>query len=413
VPSPDHRFAVLLTELFVLFVSARVLGELFRSWKQPPVVGELLAGIVVGPTVLGRLAPGAYAALFPSPNTAAPGLEGLTWVGTVFLLLVAGMETSLVTLRKHRRAAFLTSALGVIIPFACGLWLAGFVPDHHLAAPERRGLFTVFLGVALAISAVPVVAKILLELGLMGTAVGQIVLSAAVVDDLVGWLLFSVVLASLRHAAVGAAAIAERVAVVLAFAAFVLTAGSYVLRRALTRRADGPPSPGAVLTVGLGAALLCGAIAEWIGVHAVFGAFLAGVAIGSAGDLVETARRTVLEFVLYFFAPLFFATVGLRADFLAHFDPWLVLPLLAVACLAKIAGCALGARLGGLPPREALAVGLGLNARGAMEIVLALLALQAGLIRESVFTALVVVAIVTSMMAGPLLRRVLGAGSGA
>jgi len=237
--------------------------------------------------------------------------------------------------------------------------------------------------------------------------VGQIILSAAVVDDLVGWLLFSVVLASLRHGAVGLVAIAERVAIVLAFAATCLVAGSYVMRRALIPRGDRTPTPGGALTLCLGAALACGAIAEWIGVHAVFGAFLAGVAIGSAGALVESARRTVLEFVLYFFAPLFFATVGLRADFLAHFDPWLVFPLLAIACLAKIGGCTLGARLGGLPLREAAAVGLGMNARGAMEIVLALLALQAGLIRESVFTALVVIAIVTSLMAGPLIRRVL------
>ena len=400
---PTPSFSLLLTQLFALLVLARVLGDAFRARGQPAVVGELLAGVLLGPTVVGRCWPSFETALFPAGARQQLMLDTVCWLGTLFLLLIAGMEIDLQVLRRRGKAALLTSLMGIAVPFASGIAVAAAVGDAYAGPHANRETFTLFLGVAMSISAIPVISRILLDLRMMDTTVGQVILAAAVVDDLVGWLVFGMLVASMGRGDSGVPG-AGRVALVLGFAVAAVTVGVVAMRRLLAAVQRTATTTGGVLSTCLAVAIGCGAIAETIGVHAVFGAFLAGVMIGGSGELAEPARRSVPDFVLYFFSPIFFAAVGVKVDFAAHLDPRLVAIMLVVAFVGKIGGCGLGALWGGLPGRQALAVGVGMNARGAMEIVLALLALQAGLIRESVFTALILVAIVTSMASGPLLR---------
>jgi mannitol/fructose-specific phosphotransferase system IIA component (Ntr-type) len=194
---------------------------------------------------------------------------------------------------------------------------------------------------------------------------------------------------------------------ILAFAALLLTVGRWVIHRILPWIQAHTGWPGGVLSFALTAALFCAALTEWMGVHAIFGAFLFGVALGDSNNLREQTRATMDRFINFFFAPLFFASIGLKVDFIAHFDPMLVAIVLIIASIGKIIGCGLGARWAGMPKREAWAVGFGMNARGAMEIILGLLALQAGVIRERMFVALVVMALVTSMISGPMMQRLL------
>lgn len=340
---------VFVTQLVALLVCGRLLGALFRRLHQPPVVGELLAGVLLGPTVLERLAPGAYAALWPKVPAQVALLAGAAKLGTLLLLFIAGLEIDLTLLRLRGRAALLTSVTGVVLPFATGVLLALGLSDDHMGPIATRGTFVLFLGVAMSISAIPVIARILLDLRLMNTAVGQVIMASAVVDDLIGWLGFGGILLAL----------------------------------------DQPGVRGTIEH------------AAW-----VFVSFYAGVAVGATGRLPERVKRRVMEVVLHVFSPIFFGTVGLKVDFLAHARPGLMLVLIAIASLGKVGGCSLGAWWGGFTPREALAVGFGMNARGAMGIVLALLALQAGLIREDLFAALIAVAIATSMASGPVLARV-------
>jgi Kef-type K+ transport system membrane component KefB len=398
----EHDFALFLFQLFILLSAALALGSLLRRLGQAAVVGEILAGVLLGPSILGALAPDLASSLFPSNQTHMLGT--VAWLGSVFLLLVAGTEVNLATLRHEGRPVFTTSVLGIAIPFVLGLSFALYLPDTYLVSPTQRWLFALFMAVALSISAIPVVAKMLMDMNLLKTPLGHVVIAAAVVNDLIGWIFFAIILSMLGGGTVTAGSTAAVVGMTLAFALVCLIAGKNLMGRVFYFfHALRLPSEG-ILGLAVLCAFLCAALAQWIGVHAIFGAFLAGVMIGETGEVANHTRDTLRNFVLYLFAPLFFASMGMRANFIAHFDAVLVLGILAIACVGKILGGALGAYLGGMPQREALAVGFGLNARGAMEIILAFLALEYSLINEKVFVALVITAIVTSMMSGPLIQ---------
>ncbi|AKT37112.1 cation:proton antiporter [Chondromyces crocatus] len=404
-----HELILFLLSLAVLLGTARLLGELVGKLGFPPVVGEIIAGILVGKTVFGRLAPDASAWLFPPGPGVATWLQSYTTVAVVLLLVVAGLEIDLTVVRKSGRVVFLTSILGVIIPFALGLGLGYVLPEYALADPSQRGLHAAFLGIALSISALPVIARTLLDLGLMKTEFGLLVLSSAVIDDLIGWIAFGVLSASFAmpgSATVGG--VAKSVAMTVGFVLVTLAVVRPLADRMLAwmdPRHDA--HTGRVLSMIMVLALLGAAGSEALGMHAVFGGFVMGIAVGDSPRLREHTRQVLRDFVTSVFTPVFFAMMALRVDFIANFDVGLTAVVLLIACIAKVAGCALGARLGRVGWREALAIGFGMNSRGAMEILLAVMALQAGIINQQVFVALVVMALVTSLLSGPAMSRLL------
>jgi Kef-type K+ transport system membrane component KefB/mannitol/fructose-specific phosphotransferase system IIA component len=274
--------------------------------------------------------------------------------------------------------------------------------------PDRRMLFALFMGVALSISALPVIAKTLLDLGLFKTDVGLLVMAAAMIDDLAGWLAFSVLLGPMQGGVLSVNAVGRSVALTVGFVVVSLLLARPLLGRLVARlQADHHNGPRRVLSLIVLLALFGASFTQWIGVHAVFGGFVVGVVIGDAPRLKESTRLVVHDFVTNIFAPVFFASLGLRADFVASFDLRLCALVFLVATGAKVIGCTLGSRAGGLRWRPSAAVGFGLNARGAMEIILALLALEAGLLREQVFVALVVMALATSLISGPTMKWML------
>jgi Kef-type K+ transport system membrane component KefB/mannitol/fructose-specific phosphotransferase system IIA component (Ntr-type) len=403
----EHDILIFLLSLAVLLSTARLLGEFSRRAGMPLIFGELASGILLGPTVFGRLAPGAQHALF-SGGVPATMLAGYTNVGVVLLLAVAGLEVNLAIVRRRGRSALLTSLLGIIMPLVGGVVLGTLLPDSDLMRPDHRLLFALFMGVALSISALPVIAKTLLDLGLFKTDVGLLVMAAAMIDDLVGWLAFSVLLGPMQGGVLSLAAVGRSVALTVTFVVAALVIGRPLFGRLLAKlQADAHSGPRRVLSVVVLAALFGASFTQWIGIHAVFGGFIVGVVVGDAPHLKERNRVIVHDFVTNIFAPVFFASLGLRADFAASFDLRLCVLVFLVATLAKLIGCTLGARAGGLRWRPAAAVGFGLNARGAMEIILALLALEAGLLREQVFVALVVMALATSLVSGPTMKWML------
>jgi Kef-type K+ transport system membrane component KefB/mannitol/fructose-specific phosphotransferase system IIA component (Ntr-type) len=264
------------------------------------------------------------------------------------------------------------------------------------------------MGVALSISALPVIAKTLLDLGLFKTDVGLLVMCVAMVDDLIGWLAFSVLLGPMRGGGVSVVELVRTVFLAAGFALICLIPGRRVVDRLLGAiEQQGELAPGRALSLVAVLAMLGASATQAIGIHAVLGGFVVGIAFGDSPRLRERTRQTIHQFVTNIFAPVFFASVALRADFIANFNPVLCLTVFLVATAAKLVGCTGGARLTGLPWREALAVGFGLNARGAMEIILALLAREAKLINDSVFVALVTMALGTSLLAGPTMKRLL------
>ena len=406
LPALHHDVLLFLLALALLLGSARGLGELARRLGFPAVVGEIAAGLVVGKTVLGRVAPAAFDWLFPA-GEAKTLLDGYTTVAVMLLLVVAGMEVDLTVVGKSGRTALGISFLGAVIPFALGYGAGLLLPDSDLADPGRRALHAAFLGIALSISALPVIAKTLLDLGLLKTDLGLMVLSAAVADDLAGWIGFSVL--SHQFAAGGSAgALALSIGLTLVFVVGALLVVRPLVDRVLARlQRPQDSATGGVLSMVMILALLGAAATHALGMHAVFGGFVMGVAIGDSSRLREHTRTVLSEFVSSVFTPVFFATIALRYDIAAHFDVRLVAIVVGISCFAKVAGASLGARLGGIGWRESAAIGFGMNSRGAMGILLALLALEGGIINVRLFVALVVMAVVTSLISGPAMARLL------
>jgi len=404
-----HEIVVLLVSLGVLLAAARALGEVARRLGQPAVIGEIAAGILLGPTVLQAALPGLGEWLFPREGPLPQVMHGITTIAITLFLLVAGMEVDLSTIWRRRVAALSVGVGGMVVPFAVAL-----VPA--LLAPRLMGwdegssvrVFALFLATALSISALPVVAKMLIDLQLFRTDLGMTIIAAAVFNDLAGWMVFAIVLALMGHAASSGLELWHTITLTLVFVAFMLVAGRWLIDRSLPWVQAHTSFPGGVLGFALVITIACAAFTEWIGVHAIFGAFICGVALGDSRHLRPRTREIIEQFVSFIFAPLFFASIGLRVDFAANFDLGLVLVVLALATVGKLAGCVISARFAGFRSREAWAIGFGMNARGAMEIILGLLALEAGLINERLFVALVIMALLTSITSGMLVQWSLG-----
>jgi len=260
-----------------------------------------------------------------------------------------------------------------------------------------------FVGTALAISALPVIARILMDMNLFKTSIGMLIIASAMFNDLVGWLIFSFLLAIKSGGEVSS--VRYTIIYILSFGLFMFTIGKKIIDKALPWIQTKLSWPGGVLSISIGICLLCAAFTEKINIHAILGAFIAGIAFGDSVHLHEKAREIIHQFVTNFFAPLFFVSIGLRVNFVENFDIVIVSVVLVLSYFGKIIGATFGAYLGGLKINNALAVGFGLNARGAMEIILGTLALNAGLISSQLFVALVVMALVTSLTSAPLMRK--------
>jgi len=403
-----HDITILFLSLAVLLGSARVFGEIARRLNQPTVLGELLAGIVLGPTVLGNALPEYFQLLFPQAGGLVPALDGLTTLAITLFLLVAGMEVNLSSVWRQGKAAIAVSASGIVFPFTVGLAAAWAAPQWLGREPDANTtVFALFFATAMSISALPVIARTLMDLNIYRSDLGMVVIAAAVFNDLTGWLIFALILGLMHPPTGDETGVGLTAAATLGLTVFVLTVGRWLVDRALPWVQAHTAWPGGVLSFALALGFLGAAFTEWIGVHAVFGAFLVGVAIGDSPHLREQTRSIITQFVSFIFAPLFFASIGLKLDFAAHFDLVLIVQVMVIACIGKVLGCRVGAAVGGIARREAWAIGFAMNARGAMEIILGLLALQSGLIRERMFVALVVMAMGTSMLSGPVMRKLL------
>ncbi len=413
---------VLLLSLAVLLGLARLLGEYARMLKQPMVLGEILAGVVLGPTVLGMLSPVLeptigfhfYDWLFPAAadNPTRIAFDGIVEISAILLLLVVGLEVDLSTVRRQGKATAFVSMLGVAFPFLLGFALAYMVPttlgagDKGIEAPLA---FAIFVGIALSITALPVIAKVLMDLNLAKSDLGMLIISSAMLNDLVGWIGFAVVLALLPVDATAgpSMSVGLTITLTLIFLALMLTIGRWLCHRALPYIQSRWSWPGGVLGFVSVVAIVCAAFTEHLGIHSIFGAFVAGVAIGDSPRLRERTRETIHQFVTNFFAPIFFASIGLRINFISSFDPVAIVIVLLVAFIGKSGGCYLGAKFAGMSKRESMATAFGMTCQGAVGIILGQLAYQAGLISEELLVAVVIMALTTSLFAGPAMQAVL------
>lgn len=406
-PIPGHAVFLLLVQLALLLLVARLGASAARGIGLPAVVGELAAGIVLGPTVFGHYAPGAFALVFPQEAAQFHLLETVGLLGMVLLLLLTGLETDLRLLKNLGRAAVVASVLGMVVPFALGFGLGLWMPDQYLAQPDRRVLFAAFLATAMAISAMPVIAKILMDLDLTRRNIGLVILSAGVVDDTAGWLVLSLIAGAATQ---GGGVKIGGFALTLLFLAVFIAAVAFVvyplMRFALKLVATRLSSPDTDLVLIVAITFLCAAVTEHIGVHAVFGAFIVGTALRQVPHLDHRTVVRLESFVFSILAPVFFGIVGLKVDLwtLGGGGGAMLGIVVAIACIGKLVGVTAGGLWGGMSWWEAISIAVAMNARGAMELVVATIGLSLGILNQQTFSMIVVVAIFTSFLAPVLLR---------
>lgn len=393
-----------LVGLTLVLAAAHTLGTVTDRLGFAPVVGELLTGLVLGPSLLGLVAPNVTSIVVPVPDR----LAALASLGLILLLVLAGTEVNVQTVRHYIRPTIALATGASVVPFLLGFTLGWFLPARFLVTPEQRLPFALFLATALSISAVPVAVRVLIDLNAMDRTVGQLTLTVAVVIDAAGWIALTVVSDIARVGQMNPLGVGRTLGVLAVFVVVVVVLGPRIVGTlfAVTSYVRSPVLTGfsIVMVVGLG---MAGASLA-LGLEAVLGAFLAGVLVRNRLD--NETEQVVQMVTLGLFAPIFFATAGLRVDLggLFALDTLLVAGVtLAVAVLGKALGVVLGATLTDLTRTETICLAIGLNTRGAMELVVAAVGLAIGILTPTIYAVIVLVAIITSVMTPPLLRRAL------
>jgi Kef-type K+ transport system membrane component KefB/nucleotide-binding universal stress UspA family protein len=375
--------------------------------KQPAVMGQLIAGLVLGPSLFGALFPEAQHAVFSAAREQKAMIDGIAQFGVLLLLLLTGMETDLKLVRQTGRASAAASVCGIIVPFACGVLLGEFLPDAMIQDPSKRLITALFLGTALSIASVKIVATVIEEMKFLRRTVGQIILASAIIDDTIGWMITAVIFSLAQQGHVDIYSVAKSVLGTVAFMGLSLTIGRRVVFVAIRWVNDYFASDFAVITAIILIMCTMGMITSLIGVQSVLGAFVAGILIGESPILTKHIDEQLRGMIFAFFMPVFFATAGLSADLTILKDPHLLLltaGLIAIASIGKFSGAFLGGKLAGLTPRESLALGTGMNARGSTEVIVATIGLSMGALSQNLYTMIVAMAVITTMAMPPTLR---------
>lgn len=406
-PLSGHELLLVLLQFGLLLLVARALGEVAVRLRLPSVVGELMAGLVLGPTLLGSIWPGGFEALFPQRVEQFHLLEVISWLGVIMLLILTGLETDVRLIARKGKGAATVSVGGIAIPFMTGVALGYVLPTEFIARPDQRTVFALFIGTAMSISAIPVIAKVMMEMKVIRRDIGQVTLAAGMIDDTVGWILLSVVAGMASAGGASLATAGRSVLAVGGVLAFAFLVGRRVVPLVLRLLDNHVGGVAVKITALMVMALGFGALTHALHLEAVLGAFVVGILVGEVKRFDHEARHAFEQITLAVFAPVFFAMAGLRVDLGALFQLnvfAVTLVVLLVATVGKFAGAYLGARLGRLGHWEALSLGAGMNARGAMEIILATIGLSLGVLTQNMYSIIVVTAIVTSLMAPPVLR---------
>lgn len=402
----DHPLSILLLQLIVVISAAKLLGRLFQYCHQPAVIGEMLAGILLGPSLLGAVLPASTSFLFPAKSLDT--LHLLSQIGVIVFMFFVGIELDLSAMRQRARAAVLVSHVSIVGPFLLGCALALGVYSDFAPAGVAFTPFALFLGIAMSITAFPVLARIIKERGLERTPLGTIAIACAAVDDVTAWCMLAVIVAIGKASGMGGAALTILLALLFVGVMMLL-----VRPRVLTLTARGARS-GAVQNAQIAAALvfafLSALCTEVIGIHALFGAFLAGVLLPTDAAISKALHARVEAFASLFLLPLFFAFTGLRTEIGLLDTPgdWLVCAaIVAVAVAGKFGGTVMAARFAGFNWRDSSALGALMNTRGLMELIVLNIGYDMGILSPRIFAMMVVMALVTTLMTGPILSLLL------
>ena len=411
--------AFLVAEVLLLLVVGRLLGEGMQRIGQPALMGTLLAGVILGPSLFGWLWPGGQHFFFPRDEAQKGMIEGLSQIGILLLLLLTGMETDLKLVRRSGAAAIAIAVCGIAFPFACGYLLGQFGPAllFEGAGNGSRLVPSLFLGTALSISSIKIVAMVVREMNFMRRNLGQIIVATAIMEDTVGWVIIAITFGIAGTGGHGTGPggvdwldLGKTVAGIALFLVFCFTAGRWLVFSVIRRVNDNFRSDFAVITAIL---VIMGSLAEvtqLLGVRTVLGAFMAGVLIGESPILTGHIQSQLRGMITAFFMPIFFGLSGIAADLTILKDGTLLgltVLLVVIASVGKFSGAFAGAILGKLSWREGVALGCAMNARGSTEVIVASIGLSMGALSRNLYTMIVTMAVVTTMAMPPMLRAAL------
>jgi Kef-type K+ transport system membrane component KefB len=394
-----------MVQILVILIASYCVGWLLRKVHQPQVVGEMVAGILLGPSLLGWIAPGFSAAIFPPESLGH--LYLLSQVGLLLFMFMVGLELDTKELRRLGHIAVVISYTSIIVPFVLGVLLAGALYQRVADNTLPFTGFVLFMGAAMSVTAFPVLARILTERNLMRTRVGTLTIACAAVDDVTAWCILAAIIAIVRSKLnrLGLWEMLAGLAVYLGFMLFVLRP---IVRRLLAKNGEREVSD----TV-IAALLLCMLASswatEWLGIHALFGAFFAGVVIPKESGFAESVARKFRPLVVVLLIPLFFAFTGLRTSIglISGSEMIFYCALVFIVAVAgKFGGSMIAARVMGTPWREAAAIGILMNTRGLIELVILNIGLDIGVLTPQLFSMMVVMAVATTLMTTPLLSLV-------
>jgi Kef-type K+ transport system membrane component KefB len=396
--------SILLMQIIVILTMAGLFRWLFRRINQPPVMGEMLAGIVLGPSVLGLLYPPALTFLFPASSLET--LRLLSQIGVVLFMFIVGMELNVQHLREKGSAAVMISHASIVVPFLLGTALSLFLYQELASPGTSFNAFALFIGVAMSITAFPVLARILEDRGLSQTTLGSIAITCAAVDDVTAWCILALVIALVRSVGIASSAITIGLTLVFALLMF------FVMRPQLARLIKEPDSQQhrrRLIPIILAFVLTCSLITETIGIHALFGAFVAGVVMPPSPEFRIFLKEKLEAFGSYALLPLFFAFTGLRTQvsLLNDWQGWLMCALIILVAIAgKLGGSMLMSRWTGMSWSRSFSIGVLMNTRGLVELVVLNIGYDLGILSGRIFAMMVLMALVTTFMTGPLLALV-------
>ncbi|TBR17961.1 hypothetical protein EPO66_01765 [bacterium] len=401
----EHNILIFLIQIFLLLGLARILGEVFRIWKQPAITAEILAGVLLGPTIFGRFIPNLQLRIFPPDIMQQGMLETIGWLGLLFFLMEAGLKMDFSSAWRHRGKALVIAVTDIVVPMVIAFVCAYFLPEKYLVNPGQRTIFALFMATVLTISAMPITIRTLHDLSVAKTDIGFLIMSALSVNEIIGWMIFTLILGFIVQ--VNAAISSTIIIFVLAvlFMVFCLTTGRRFADFVISKiRSYNFPEPGSSLTFICLLGLFCGAVFQKMGISALLGFFISGVVAGEAKALPEKTRQVISQMVYAIFVPLFFARIGLEIDFFEHFDIFLVFFVVLIGISGKFLGAWLGVTFTNLPRVNRLSVAIAHTPGGSMEIVIAIIAFKYNLISLPMLVAIIIGGVISAIILGPWLK---------
>ncbi|HXW72159.1 MAG TPA: cation:proton antiporter [Methylocella sp.] len=399
--------ALFVAQIVLLLLCGRLLGEAMQRAGQSAVMGQLLAGVILGPSVLGALLPASQHAIFGGGGEQKAMIEAVSDLGILMLLLLTGMELDIKLVKKARQAAFTVSIAGLVVPFACGFALGQFLPDAILPKPEQRLITSLFLGTALSVASVKIVAAVVREMGFLRRKIGMTLIASAIIDDTIGWIIIAITSSLALNGVFNLATLMQSLVGTGLFLLVSFTLGRRLVFGLIRWTNDALLSEAAVITAILIVMGTMALITHALGIHTVLGAFIAGILVGESPILARHIELQLRGLVVGLFMPVFFSLAGLNADMLILKDPRLLaftLILIAIASAGKFIGAFAGGALARLTPHESLALACGMNARGSTEVIVASVGLSLGVISADLFTMIVTMAVLTTLAMPPTLR---------